>query len=71
MKAMKSESTKWKIKKNSKIFKQDCCLTYVKHQFHVELWKMCVILLYLISADWFSPIIVSKVAYIWFLSIVV
>ena len=51
-----------KDSKNSKIFKEDCCLTYVKHQLHVELWKMCVILLYLIGADWFSPIITSKVA---------
>ena len=51
-----------RFKKNSKIFKQDCCLTYVKHQLHVELWKMCVILLFLIAADWFSPIIASKVA---------
>ena len=50
--------------KDSKIFKQDCCLTYVKHQLHVESWKMCVILLFLIAGDWFSPVISSKVAWI-------
>ena len=50
-----------KDSKNSKIFKEDCCLTYVKHQLHVELRKMWVILLFLIGDDWISPIIVSKV----------
>ena len=37
----------------------------------VEWWKMCVTLLFLIAADWFSPIIASKVVCIWFLGIVV
>ena len=66
-KAVKSQCTLWKIHENSKIFKQDCYLTYVKHQW----WKMCVILLFLIVAEWFSPIIASKVVCIWFLGIVV
>ena len=61
-KGMKSQSTLSKIYENSKIFKQDCCLTYVKHQLHLESRKMSVILLFLIAADWFSPIIASKVA---------
>ena len=26
------------------MFKQDCCLNYVKGQLHLQWWKMCVIL---------------------------
>ena len=62
MRAVKFQSALCKIKKNSKIFKQDSCLTNVKHQLHVKSWRMCVTLLLLIAADWFSPIIVSQVA---------
>ena len=49
------------IHENSKMFKQDCCLTYAKHQWHVKWWKMYVILVFLIAGDWFSQIIASKV----------
>ena len=48
--------------KDSEKFKQDCCSTYAKHELDVEWWKMCVILLFLITADCFPPIIASKVA---------
>ena len=66
-KSVKSQYTLWKIHKNSNTFKEDCYLTYVKHQLHVEWWKTCVILLFLIAADGLSPIIAFKVVCIWFL----
>ena len=50
--------------KDSRKFKDiqaSCHLTYLKHQLHVEWWKMCVILLFFIAADCFSSIIASKV----------
>ena len=70
-KAVKSQSTLRKSHENAKIFKRDCYLPYAKYQLHVEWWKICVILLFLIAADWLSPIIVSKVFCIWFFGIAV
>ena len=47
-----TQSTLQKVHENSKILKQD--VTYMGNQLHLESWKMCNNVQFLVATDWFS-----------------